>query len=76
MKQDERWELQYRQLMTFMEANHRRPSKYRVDEHLLLNWWRRCEKLYARGAMPSHRIAKFEVMLEVAEKYRRKNQFG
>jgi hypothetical protein len=76
MTQDERWLLQYQQMMDFLETYHRRPSKHRVEEHLLLNWWRRCEKLYVKGELPVHRIEKFEALLEAAQKYRRKNQYA
>ena len=33
MTQDERWQRQYEEMMTFMENNHRRPSKHRLEEH-------------------------------------------
>ena len=33
MTQEERWQQQYEQMMEFMETNHRRPSKYRLEEH-------------------------------------------
>ena len=33
MTQDEAWNLHYQEVMTFMETNKRRPSKYRLEEH-------------------------------------------
>ena len=41
MTQDEKWQLQYEQMMAFMKDNHRRPSKHRLEEHDMLNWLRR-----------------------------------
>ena len=41
MTQDERWLRQYEEMMTFMETNHRRPSKHRLEEHDMLNWFKR-----------------------------------
>ena len=40
MTQDERWLRQYEEMMTFMETNHRRPSKHRLEEHDMLNWFK------------------------------------
>ena len=34
MTQEERWQQQYEQMMSFMETNQRRPSKYRLEEQL------------------------------------------
>ncbi len=41
MTQNERWQRQYEEMMTFMENNHRRPSKHRLEEHDMLNWFKR-----------------------------------
>ena len=40
MTQNERWQRQYEEMMTFMETNHRRPSKHRLEEHDMLNWFK------------------------------------
>ena len=43
MTQDERWRAQWSEVMDFMESNHRRPSKHRIEEqevntlHILSN---------------------------------------
>ena len=74
MTQDERWQAQYDQMMAFMKENHRRPSKHRLEEHDMLNWFKHTKKLIARGECPQERIEKFAVLMETANKYRRKNQ--
>ena len=33
MTQDEKWQRQYDLMMAFMNENHRRPSKHRLEEH-------------------------------------------
>ena len=75
MTQDERWQRQYDQMMEFLETNHRRPSKYRLEEHDMLNWFKATKKQIAKGGYPEDRIEKFNRLLEVADKYRRKNQY-
>ena len=67
MTQDEKWQLQYEQMMAFMKDNHRRPSKHRLEEHDMLNWF--------KGELPADRLVKFNALLEVADEYRRKNQY-
>ena len=38
MTQDERWLANWTAVMDFITANHRNPSKHRIEEHLMLNW--------------------------------------
>ena len=76
MTQDERWFSQFEQLMTFMEANHRRPSKHRLEEHDMLNWFKHTKKMIAKGNYPSDRLELFNKLLDLANEYRRTNQYG
>ena len=75
MTQDERWQQQYEQMMTFMNENHRRPSKHRLEEHDMLNWFKATKKRITKGKLSEERQKKFNILLEVAEKYRRQNQY-
>ena len=75
MTQEEKWQLQYEQMMTFMKENHRRPSKHRLEEHDMLNWFKATKKRIAKGELPADRLEKFKELLEVAKEYRRKNQY-
>ena len=75
LTQDEKRQIQYDQMMEFMETNHRRPSKHRLEEHDLLNWFKHTKKMIAKGGYPPDRLEKFAKLLEVASKYRRKNQY-
>ena len=75
MTQEERWQQQYEQMISFMETNQRRPSKYRLEEHDMLNWFKATKKRIAKGELSEERLKKFNILLEVAEKYRRLNQY-
>ena len=75
MTQNERWQRQYEEMMTFMETNHRRPSKHRLEEHDMLNWFKSTKKQIAKGDYLQDRLEKFAIFMKVADKYRRKNQY-
>ena len=38
MTQEERWIAKYNEIMAFMAENHRRPSKYYLEERNNWNW--------------------------------------
>ena len=75
MTQDEKWMKNYEDVVGFIEANHRNPSKYRIEEHNMLNWLKASRKLINAGKMKSERVEKFRKLLEMTEQYRRKNQY-
>ena len=58
-----------------MNENHRRPSKHRLEEHDMLNWYKATKKRIAKGELSKDRLEKFNTLQEVAEKYRRLNQY-
>lgn len=76
MTQEERWLQQYNKLMDFMTTNQRRPSKHRIEEHLMLNWLRHNQKLMAKGELPLERQERFAYLMSIANKFRRLNQYG
>ena len=45
MTQDERWLARYNEVMSFMEENHRNPSKHYLEEKLMHNWIHQNRKL-------------------------------
>lgn len=75
MTQDERWIAQWKEVMAFMEANKRRPSKFVDEERGMRNWWKHQQKLLNAGELKEERIEKFNELLEMGERYRRKNQY-
>lgn len=75
MRQNERWMETWREIIDFMETNHRNPSKHRIEEHLMLNWIKHNRKLMNAGEMKLVRVEMFKMLLEVGEKYKRVNQY-
>ena len=75
MTQDERWKKRYNEVKSFIETNHRNPSRHRIEEHDMLNWVKHQRKLMNAGEMKLERVEKFKRLLELSEKYRRKNQY-
>ena len=75
MKQDERWLARYNEIKTFIENNKRNPSKYRMEEHDILNWLKANRKLMNAGKMKPERIKMFEELLALIEQYKRVNQY-
>ena len=75
MTQEERWMAQWKAVMDFMETNKRRPSKFVDEERGLRNWWKHQQKLVNAGELKPERMEKFRNLLELTERFRRKNQY-
>jgi len=75
MTQDEKWLVKYNEVKAFIVTNHRNPSKHRIEEHDMLNWCKANRKALNAGKMKPERVEKFRKLLELTEKYRRKNQY-
>ena len=75
MTQDERWLTRYNEVKEFIEREHRNPSKYRLEEHDMLNWLKANRKALNAGKMKPERVEKFRELLAMTEQYRRKNQY-
>lgn len=75
MTQDERWIARYKEVMGFLEENHRNPSKHRIEEHDMLNWLKANRKMMNAGKMKTERVEKFNELLAKMEEYKRVNQY-
>lgn len=76
MNQDELWPKKFQGVKDFIETNHRNPSRYNPEERgRFCNWIRHNKKLFKSGEMKIDRLALFENLLEMGEKYRRVNQY-
>ena len=75
MTQDEKWIVRYNEVVTFIEANKRNPSRHRIEEHDYLNWLKANRKALNAGKMKLERVEKFRKLLELTEKYKRTNQW-
>ena len=75
MTQDERWLSKYNEAMEFMTANHRNPSRHRLEEHLVLNWIKHNRKMMNKGVLKEERVEKFKELLLMIEENKRVNQY-
>ena len=75
MTQEERWYERYEEVVSFIEANHRNPSKHRIEEHDMLNWVKANRKVMNAGKMKADRVEMFEKLLALMEENKRVNQY-
>ncbi len=75
MTQEERWILKYNEVVGFIEANKRNPSKHRIEEHDMLNWVKANRKVLNAGEMKEPRLGMFKELLALSDQYSRKNQY-
>lgn len=75
MRQDEKWNMKYQEVMDFIEMNKRNPSKHRIEEHDMLNWVKQQRKLLNAGALKEDRIEPFKRLMEIWEENKRVNQY-
>lgn len=74
MTQDESWLANWKELIDFIDANKRRPSKYVDEQRGMRNWWKHQQKLMNAGELKEERVGLFMKLLETGERYRRVNQ--
>ncbi len=75
MTQDERCLVRYNEVKTFIETNHRNPSKYNPEEMLMVHFMKRGRKMMNAGELAEPRLGMFKELLELSERYKRKNQY-
>ena len=75
MTQSERWLANWQEIMDFMQAHKRRPSKYVPEEKLMHHWWKHQQKLMNADELRPERVDLFRKLLEVGERYKRVNQW-
>ena len=75
MTQDEKWLNNYTEVVRYMEANHRNPSKHRAEDRLMVNWMKHQRKLMNKGELRPDRLARFKRLMAKAEKLKRVNQW-
>lgn len=76
MDQDIRWLTRYNEVKTFIETNHRNPSKYCGEEKLMVHFLKRNRKLMNAGELQNPRLGMFKELLKLCEIYKRKNQWA
>lgn len=75
MDQETRWMLRYHEVKSFIETNHRNPSKYALEERLMVHFLKRCRKLMNAGKLQEPRLGMFKELLSLSERYKRVNQW-
>ena len=75
MTQEEKWQLRYQEVVSFIETNRRNPSKHRIEEHDMLNWLKANRKALNAGKMKPERVESFKELLAMMEQYKRVNQY-
>ena len=75
MTQEERWMVKYKEVVDFIQTNHRNPSRHRIEEHDMLNWLKATRKKMNAGELKEERVELFEKLLEMVERYKRVNQY-
>jgi hypothetical protein len=72
MDKETRWLTRNDEVKSFIEENHRNPSKHRIEEHDMLNWLKANRKSTNANALKPERVEKYKGWLEFGEKYKRK----
>lgn len=75
MTQDERWMTRYKEVASFIETNHRNPSKYVGAERELVNWTKQQRKLMNAVELKEPRLGMFKELVVLSEKFKRKNLY-
>ena len=75
MTQEERWMTRYNEVVSFIETNHRNPSKYVPEEKLMVHFLKRGRKLMNAGELKEPRLWMFKELLLLCEKYKHLNQY-
>ena len=65
----------YNEVVSFIETNHRNPSRHRLEEHDILNWLKVCRKKMNAGDMKPERVKLFEKLLVLVEENKHINQY-
>lgn len=75
MDQDTRWRIRYNAVKTFIESNHRNPSKYADEERLMVHFLKRGRKMLNAGELVEPRFSQFLELLELSNRYKHINQW-
>ena len=75
MTQEERWMTRYKEVVSFIETNHRNPSKYVGAERELVNWTKQQRKLMNAVELKEPRLGMFKELVVLSEKFKRKNLY-
>lgn len=66
----------YKEVVRFIETNHRNPSKYVPEEKLMVHFLKRGRKLMNGGELKEPRLGMFKELIMLCEKNKHKNQYA
>lgn len=75
MTQEERWNIRYQEVTTFIETNKRNPSKYAPEERNMYNYLKHTRKQMNQGLLKPERVEEFKKLQELMERYKHVNQW-
>ena len=75
MTQDERWNERYNEVVDFIIANKRNPSKHYPEEKLMHHWVHHNRKQVNAGTLKAERVESFSQLLALMEENKHKNQY-
>lgn len=75
MDQETRWLTKYKEVVAFIQINHRNPSRHRIEEHDMLNWLKANRKRMNAGELKEERVVEFKKLLALTEENKHVNQW-
>lgn len=76
MTQGELWLAKYNLVVSFIETNHRNPSKYDpIERGQFCNWLKHNKRLFNSGQLKEDREERFEELMKLMGEYKHKNQY-
>ena len=75
MTQEERWQARYNEVKSFIEENHRNPSKYVAEERLMVHFLKRGRKMLNAGVLKEPRLRLFKELLALVKENKHVNQY-
>lgn len=76
MTQGELWLAKYNLVVSFIESNHRNPSKYDpIERGQFCNWLKHNKRLFNSGQLKEDREERFEELMKLMGEYKHKNQY-
>ena len=66
----------YNVVASFIETNHQNPSKYVLEEKLMVHFLKRGRKLMNGGELKEPRLGMFKELIMLCEKNKHKNQYA
>ena len=75
MTQEERRMTRYKEIVSFIETNHRNPSKYAPEEKLMVHFLKRGRKLMNAGKLKEPRLEMFKELVVLSGQYKHINQY-